>query len=182
MYNHNKAQQSKNRVHISWDILYVYWYPIVLLMWADTVTSILLNTGHLIEANLGNLGAQSHITYPKLLTLYVLKFPEGTKTSIYILFLHFVMIFANFICTAYILFQVIHEIRAMSTHERISVNNMANVEPIPCPSICYAQQVHLIKRLPRAFIATSVLQSWELSIQCIWNRHAHTKSNPKGIA
>ena len=23
MYNHNKAQQSKNRVHISWDILYV---------------------------------------------------------------------------------------------------------------------------------------------------------------
>ena len=24
MYNHNKAQQSKNRVHISWDILYGY--------------------------------------------------------------------------------------------------------------------------------------------------------------
>ena len=23
MYNHNKAQQSSNRVHISWDILYV---------------------------------------------------------------------------------------------------------------------------------------------------------------
>ena len=22
MYNHNKAQQGKNRVHISWDILY----------------------------------------------------------------------------------------------------------------------------------------------------------------
>ena len=22
MFNHNKAQQSKNRVHISWDILY----------------------------------------------------------------------------------------------------------------------------------------------------------------
>ena len=22
MYNHNKAQQNKNRVHISWDILY----------------------------------------------------------------------------------------------------------------------------------------------------------------
>ena len=22
LYNHNKAQQSKNRVHISWDILY----------------------------------------------------------------------------------------------------------------------------------------------------------------
>ena len=27
MYNHNKAQQSKNRVHISWDILYVVTYP-----------------------------------------------------------------------------------------------------------------------------------------------------------
>ena len=26
MYNHNKAQQRKNRVHISWDILYVYVY------------------------------------------------------------------------------------------------------------------------------------------------------------
>ena len=25
MYNHNKAQQSKNRVHISWDILYLTW-------------------------------------------------------------------------------------------------------------------------------------------------------------
>ena len=24
MYNHNKAQQSKNRVHISWDILYMH--------------------------------------------------------------------------------------------------------------------------------------------------------------
>ena len=23
MYNHNKAQQSKNRVHISWDIMYM---------------------------------------------------------------------------------------------------------------------------------------------------------------
>ena len=26
MYNHNKAQQSKNRVHISWDILYINIY------------------------------------------------------------------------------------------------------------------------------------------------------------
>ena len=26
MYNHNKAQQSKNRVHISWDILYTPWW------------------------------------------------------------------------------------------------------------------------------------------------------------
>ena len=25
MCNHNKAQQSKNRVHISWDILYMQW-------------------------------------------------------------------------------------------------------------------------------------------------------------
>ena len=27
MYNHNKAQQSKNRVHISWDILYIEVIP-----------------------------------------------------------------------------------------------------------------------------------------------------------
>ena len=26
MYNHNKAQQSKNRVHISWDIRYAFLY------------------------------------------------------------------------------------------------------------------------------------------------------------
>ena len=26
MYDHNKAQQSKNRVHISWDILYILCY------------------------------------------------------------------------------------------------------------------------------------------------------------
>ena len=26
MYNQNKAQQSKNRVHISWDILYITKY------------------------------------------------------------------------------------------------------------------------------------------------------------
>ena len=30
MYNHNKAQQSKNRVHISWDILYMWNLRIVL--------------------------------------------------------------------------------------------------------------------------------------------------------
>ena len=29
MYNHNKAQQSKNRVHISWDILYVHMQTII---------------------------------------------------------------------------------------------------------------------------------------------------------
>ena len=29
MFNHNKAQQSKNRVHISWDILYmVLWFMV----------------------------------------------------------------------------------------------------------------------------------------------------------
>ena len=28
MYNHNKAQQSKNRVHISWDILYILEYEL----------------------------------------------------------------------------------------------------------------------------------------------------------
>ena len=31
MYNHNKAQQSKNRVHISWDILYVIFVEYVQL-------------------------------------------------------------------------------------------------------------------------------------------------------
>ena len=30
MYNHNKAQQSKNRVHISWDILY-FWNEVDVL-------------------------------------------------------------------------------------------------------------------------------------------------------
>ena len=30
MYNHNKAQQSKNRVHISWDILYIESSDIIL--------------------------------------------------------------------------------------------------------------------------------------------------------
>ena len=37
MYNHNKAQQSKNRVHISWDILYVSKH------WTDSVVRILLS-------------------------------------------------------------------------------------------------------------------------------------------
>ena len=31
MYNHNKAQQSINRVHISWDILYVPQIVIVII-------------------------------------------------------------------------------------------------------------------------------------------------------
>ena len=31
MYNHNKAQQSKNRVYISWDILYVRNNPAAVL-------------------------------------------------------------------------------------------------------------------------------------------------------
>ena len=35
MYNHNKAQQSKNRVHISWDILYLHKEE-----WEDDLTSI----------------------------------------------------------------------------------------------------------------------------------------------
>ena len=30
MYNHNKAQQSKNRVHISWDILYSAYFFLIL--------------------------------------------------------------------------------------------------------------------------------------------------------
>ena len=42
MYNHNKAQQIKNRVHISWDILYIRhpqrkndqettWYSVIIM-------------------------------------------------------------------------------------------------------------------------------------------------------
>ena len=31
MYNHNKAQQSKNRVHISCDILYFMWSMLYLI-------------------------------------------------------------------------------------------------------------------------------------------------------
>ena len=37
MYNHNKAQQSKNRVHISWDILYVF-------LWRQLIKDLLLNS------------------------------------------------------------------------------------------------------------------------------------------
>ena len=33
MYNHNKAQQSKNRVHISWDIVYLCSFSHVLVLW-----------------------------------------------------------------------------------------------------------------------------------------------------
>ena len=32
MYNHNKAQQSKNRVHIYWDILYNNIIIIIIIM------------------------------------------------------------------------------------------------------------------------------------------------------
>ena len=38
MYNHKKAQQSKNRVHISWDIL---WYN-CLVTWKHHITGRLL--------------------------------------------------------------------------------------------------------------------------------------------
>ena len=31
MYNHNKAEQSKNHVHISWDILYKTVYSCVVI-------------------------------------------------------------------------------------------------------------------------------------------------------
>ena len=33
MYNHNKAQQSKNRVHISWDILYILILTLSISTW-----------------------------------------------------------------------------------------------------------------------------------------------------
>ena len=37
MYNHNKAQQSKNRVHISWDILYL---PRAIVVWSVLTASV----------------------------------------------------------------------------------------------------------------------------------------------
>ena len=41
MYNHNKAQQSKNSVHISWDILYInaaLWAPLEVYAADDVIT------------------------------------------------------------------------------------------------------------------------------------------------
>ena len=40
MYNHNKAQQSKNRVHIFWDILYTG--KTTSLYWDDPQINLLL--------------------------------------------------------------------------------------------------------------------------------------------
>ena len=38
MYNHNKAQQSKNRVHISWDILFCNsWIHNLTIKWAKLI-------------------------------------------------------------------------------------------------------------------------------------------------
>ena len=55
MYNHNKAQQSKNRVHISWDILYVvgrYQPTGVIVVVADVLAPIFpLTTGYQIIYN-----------------------------------------------------------------------------------------------------------------------------------
>ena len=41
MYNHNKAQQSSNRVHISWDILYISIFAFVALQKRVSLRSIL---------------------------------------------------------------------------------------------------------------------------------------------
>ena len=37
MYNHNKAQQSKNRVHISWDILYDLHISLEVFHWIGAI-------------------------------------------------------------------------------------------------------------------------------------------------
>ena len=42
MYNHNKAQQSKNRVHISWDILYVAHYAVVQILFLNCIITELI--------------------------------------------------------------------------------------------------------------------------------------------
>ena len=54
MYNHNKAQQSKNRVHISWDILYIiesiWWMPIAWYLFVTRVSAaMILVSGRLIS-------------------------------------------------------------------------------------------------------------------------------------
>ena len=43
MYKHNKAQQSKNRVHISWDILYG------VFSWLITYTNIKRSKANIVE-------------------------------------------------------------------------------------------------------------------------------------
>ena len=40
MYNHNRAQQSKNRVHISWDILYVLIHLFIIKMFESSLVLI----------------------------------------------------------------------------------------------------------------------------------------------
>ena len=47
MYNHNKAQQSKNRVHFSWDILYISVQFIYSLAW---IINTELNDDHFTNA------------------------------------------------------------------------------------------------------------------------------------
>ena len=41
MYNHNKAQQSKNRVHISWDILYIDGDLVNLYLWKGPLPDVI---------------------------------------------------------------------------------------------------------------------------------------------
>ena len=43
MYNHNKAQQSKNRVHISWDILYIDGDLVNLYLWKGPLPDVILS-------------------------------------------------------------------------------------------------------------------------------------------
>ena len=48
MYNHNKAQQSKDRVHISWDILYdcslAFWFMSDLELLQRNIVSVYLQS------------------------------------------------------------------------------------------------------------------------------------------
>ena len=49
MYNHTKAQQSKNRVHISWDILYILWDMLSTLVFCFDIVYIYMNEPKLLN-------------------------------------------------------------------------------------------------------------------------------------
>ena len=46
MYNHNKAQQSKNHVHISWDILYASQELNELTHWGRDKMAVIFQTAY----------------------------------------------------------------------------------------------------------------------------------------
>ena len=65
MYNHNKAQQSKNRVHISWDILYESDQQFVRYSKIQWDTNISKHDLKKFKVKvMGEVKSQGHIVYP----------------------------------------------------------------------------------------------------------------------